>query len=546
MIKSGSYVIELADLAEHFDRQISIDLGTAYRSAHRKPPVSTPKVQPDNDPDTDQKFVRRFLPTSVKSIVGQARKTFKDAEGGGFADILRFAASTYVQLLTAEAYYPADLSRSKKTNETERPYRDHVVHPLVVYSFGRRILDLWEESGTRVRDRITSRLRQSDIAKDVTTFAESTELDWTKVLTKAWLLASVCHDTAYLVDSGQKLESRLFVALSGSYHEISLQRRILGDCQKLYEKGQPESEVVKRCFLNAADRNLTEGDPEIRTKDGKPERGLNHGEVIALILLHHYGDKDRRATLSKEERASLFLAARAMFDHDRLTKPDALDRLVATKDPFLLFFCLTDLLAEIRLIWCPTTPSSHEEKAEWKTPIWLPLRAIRIDQQARRTEIVFIHTHVAPNLDSGYDYEKACGSGSTKPEALEKYRQYRRLLTALQLVDDSVNLFVDDCYLDPSGEVLATLSELTTAWTSRRHGQNKKKDLALKGVVYAMTRGVDNLEEVPRRYGDTSALRRVAQAWQSPAVFAEVEKQLEGAYKGVAIKPISDSLLRTP
>jgi hypothetical protein len=214
--------------------------------------------------------------------------------------------------------------------------------------------------------------------------------------------------------------------------------KLVNSCDRALKQAFQESTVglLERSFIAPARMQLTTG---VLAR-------LDHGQLLALMLLRAFSDTPYRSTFNRwNVAAATFIALRAIFNHDGWTKPERIEEPLESKDFFSVFVCLMDLVAELRLIWNRVLVSSSDFQSTWQLDLWLPLCTIVFNVVNGQSTLVFGRNGEVDKelFDSGdYDLELATGADTAdakvkKRKAIEdKRQQYVKLLRKLEISDD--------------------------------------------------------------------------------------------------------------
>ena len=286
-----------------------------------------------------------------------------------FADCVALSFLSVGTLFYAETVGAFTYIAEKKPNQ---PNRDHTSHILSVYVIGHWILDKEIDDKLSVIDKLVELIEESVIAKYVKIIChpysrqfKPDKTFWKKVLKKAWVLASICHDSAYSCEIEKWLlsttEMETWITLCKSKNIKN---------RKIIFKDSIE-EIIKRLVPNNAKRKEEKDefkDYFIQSINAEENKTLDHGQEAAILILLKYTEKIELKKLDDVDKAALLLAATAIYHHVIYTKgKDLSDEKIWKDDPLGAFLGTIDLLAEcLRTNWAI---SEVKKEKNWKVEL---------------------------------------------------------------------------------------------------------------------------------------------------------------------------------
>src|SRR5215210_124093 len=117
-----------------------------------------------------------------------------------FDGIIDFARQVHFTLITGEPYYSIVKLKPDASSINDKPYRDHILHPIVVYLIGYQLLKSQVNTNGTLLRHLAGMLSASEIGHDSLRFAGLKSMNsskWEATLQEAWCIAALCHDLAY-------------------------------------------------------------------------------------------------------------------------------------------------------------------------------------------------------------------------------------------------------------------------------------------------------------------------------------------------------------
>jgi hypothetical protein len=340
----------------------------------------------------------------------------------GHASMLLYSEPTFASMKSIEAQDGVN---------SIKPYRDHVLHPIVAYVLGRKLL---AANDGQLLGILADELKRSEAAQMVWRAAGYDQVPdhdtWRSIILSAWCLAAMTHDLGYVLEPGLLIEELFF-------HD-QMFANVIG-----------EQSVLEAKLANALDeriassRNntwLSDYMGSFRSALNADNHSMNHGQCIALLLLLKYTAPNDFSERANEEKLTLLLAINAAFWHDRWTNESdvTLKELRTQAEPFTKFFCLVDLLAEVRLVWERSIPKARNRFASnWSFDVWVPLKSIDIAWTVSGWECTFGRSRAKVGASSGVtDYKYDEIASQKKEEHLSGILQQLNVLNP----DEKVSL----------------------------------------------------------------------------------------------------------
>jgi hypothetical protein len=348
-----------------------------------------------------------------------------------FIDIFHFVNQTNSTLFISESLF----SIEKITEDNlSKPIRTHLFHPTVVFLIGKKLLT---SDSNKFQDDLADMLKKSKLGKDalkVAGFYRDPGFDiWRKTISKAWCIAALSHDIVSYMEPAISIEKRFYrndFFKNSNKLSINSKFKILKDYKFRFAYFRVWT-IFKEYFLNPMEKTLIE------------KKQLDHGQLLACFIIDHYYTKNAFKKLSKFDKLSLFLSLVMINRHNEWSKPENLKEHIKGVDPLSTFFCLTDLLAEMRFVWRPVkkhlNPDENKHKVTWDIVFWLPyLKIGLISNFTTRWRILFIKNVMDDHIvnDSTYIFEKSTGVGDDI-DAKKKRNQYIKMLQTLNLASEN-------------------------------------------------------------------------------------------------------------
>jgi hypothetical protein len=388
-------------------------------------------------------FGERFANTIVQLVIAGGQL---GATPDKLGEVFSLVAELNMRMALAEFYFPVSKSLTgDKLPEETAPHRDHLLHPVVVYLLGRRFLAKTkgtgesEVLGRQFVDHLAELVEKSDLGKALKVVGRGNVGPLPDLLNRAWSLASLCHDIAYVLEPSLDLERVFFERPFFASAWPDLERPPIRARRREAWSGSrlpgDEQRVLDEYFVAPAQHAVS--------VSGR----LDHGQLVAWQLLLRFFGTDWLDDLDDAQRATLFLAMVAVFRHHEWTRETTCSSLARERDPFSMFFGLVDLLAEMRYVWTtretPSTGADTDEHTQVSVDIWLPFDGIGIERTGGEWSLQFEVPATCEGDFSGLPEEWVRATGSTEyrfaraagcvEDAVgeRKHAQYLKMMTEL-------------------------------------------------------------------------------------------------------------------
>ena len=304
-----------------------------------------------------------------------------------------------------------------------------------------------EYKGKKYLQDLVGKIRDSKVGKDALRVsgitADPKQDEWEACIRRAWAMAAFSHDVGYTIEPGIQLEREFFrsefFAKNGEMF-VNIHRTVLDQLSspKFNNELSDDEAVVDLIgmyFVRPGSKIVGAG------------KDLDHGQFLACVVLLSAVDSGQWAALGSLEKLAFFLTLVAVFRHDQWSKPENADCFKKYGDPWSTYFCLIDLLAEIRLIWANVRTDCGRQVSHWIIDIWLPFSRVELAQ--RNSSCWDILFKANPTFKSARGFKKlagrdwkyknfrfayAAGYGDSEV-ATRKRGQYREALKELGLLD---------------------------------------------------------------------------------------------------------------
>ncbi len=445
--------VEYDDIPKVFSCMADEEDISIYPGNQRNQLLMLPLPADENDytgvfPNFCRKYYGDSIADTVTSIHQSLEQIGRLSKWAMWKPIFETVRRVSRGLMVAESYYP--VKKGVHGNPWDKPYRDHLLHPATVLILGQEFLKgrVHEKNMVEI---LTDRITKSKLGTDALLFANLqgglAYEEWRNVIEKAWVVVGISHDIAYGLDPSIEMTKDVFTRgfvfefsawLSNIVHR-DLVNFLIGANGLKDKISKEQYDLLYENFLKEASKCVDGGNL------------LDHGEFLACLWMRAYFCSNWKSCLEPTDYVILFLVLSASYRHDKWSKPENIDLALNEQDPWTSFFCLVDLLAEIRLIWdkveCKER-SSHSCK--WTIDIWFPFSKIEAklqELQEPKALMVnfFVHEEIAEKLDlgsraksewekDGFYFEKATGAGSDN-DAVKKKDQYESISRILGFLD---------------------------------------------------------------------------------------------------------------
>jgi hypothetical protein len=353
-------------------------------------------------------------------------------------DIFKLVFEINKTILLSESVFSIERSQQK---EYTIPIRDHLFHPTVVYLLGKGFLNSDTLSG-KFQDELSEMLKNSKLGRDAIRFAgykvDPVDKVWRDVISRAWCIAALSHDLAYCIEPTMVIEKRFYANdFFKDSNELSINSKLnIFQEENFKEVFNDIWDIVYQYFI----------EPIERTR--KANQRLNHGQLQTVFIIRKYYNDRNLSKVTEVDKLTLFLSLVMIFRHDEWSKYKNLEEHKKMEDPLTTFFCLNDLLAEMRYVFNPikSNPYSALSKTTWKIDFWLPYIKIALSRNlSTNWEIKFsLNPHVDKKTrDEGrFDRDLSIGKGDNEI-AKNKLEQYKIMFQLLNLAENKATISVN-------------------------------------------------------------------------------------------------------
>lgn len=384
-------------------------------------------------------------------------------------------------MLLSEAHLALESLYSNTCKDKPRPIRTHLFHPTVVYILGHQFLDCQLDDDKKYISILSQMIAESELGQDALKFADIEEtldvVDWQKAVKMAWCLA-LSHDIVYALQPALDIEKRFFEIPFLKETCTSLSQFLLNNFNKdtITKLRDHKKNIIKKYF----------SDP-IKVNE------IDHGQLLVIFILNNFLKDEKIEKFTDIEKISFFLYLAIIFRHDSWSKPDNLGNHSDKKDPFSTFFCLNDLLAEMRYVVNPIEKIDNGKNSEvmiWKLIFWLAYTKIELKRNNSGIWDIFFYLSCVDNQilnNSSFDCFLSSGYGTNTN--CEKMEQYKNMFSLLKLGNNVIVHPPQNCPLSKkfmNKEFLLKLVDLVCDYL----GQNK-----LPGTVISTPRSPGELKE---------------------------------------------------